>query len=62
MNWKRCRKRPIEVEFRPATPGEKIATLEGIMIAGDDYYIIRGIKGEMYPIRGEIFRESYEEL
>ena len=28
---------------------------------GDDYYIIRGIKGEAYPCEGSVFRDSYEE-
>ena len=28
---------------------------------GDDYYIIKGIKGEAYPCEGNVFRDSYEE-
>lgn len=38
-----------------------IYTLEGIMksVAGD--YIIKGIHGEFYPCKEDIFMESYEE-
>lgn len=39
-----------------------IPTLEGIMIASRGDWIIRGVKGELYPIKDEIFRETYEEV
>jgi len=37
-----------------------IKTLEGVMIAIPGDYIIRGIKGELYPVKEEIFRDTYE--
>lgn len=37
-----------------------ITTLEGVMEAHPGDYIIRGVKGEFYPIKAEIFRETYE--
>ena len=37
-----------------------IKTLEGSMRAEPGDYIIRGIKGEFYPCRGDIFAETYE--
>jgi hypothetical protein len=40
----------------------KIRTLEGVMIGWMGDYIIRGIKGEIYPCRKDIFEESYEEV
>lgn len=40
----------------------KIHTLEGVMIGGFGDYIIKGIKGEFYPIRADIFHASYEEI
>lgn len=39
-----------------------IGTLEGTMIASPGDYIIRGIKGEIYPCKPEIFELSYEAI
>lgn len=39
-----------------------IHTLEGDMRASDGDYIIKGIKGEFYPCRKDIFEETYEEI
>ena len=38
----------------------KIPTLEGEMIASIGDYIIRGIKGEFYPCKPDIFELTYE--
>ena len=37
-----------------------INTLEGNMIASIGDYIIKGIKGEFYPCKPDIFEASYE--
>lgn len=37
-----------------------IRTLEGRMKAGIGDYIIKGIQGELYPCKPDIFEESYE--
>lgn len=37
-----------------------IKTLEGIMEAQPGDYIIRGIKGEIYPCKPDIFEATYE--
>lgn len=37
-----------------------INTLEGIMTAHVGDYVIKGIKGELYPCRADIFEETYE--
>lgn len=37
-----------------------ILTLEGKMIAKQGDYIIRGIKGELYPCKPEIFEATYD--
>ena len=36
-----------------------IITLEGIMHASIGDYIIKGVKGEFYPCKPDIFRETY---
>lgn len=39
-----------------------IETLEGIMYAMPNDWIIKGINGEFYPCKPDIFEETYEEL
>ena len=44
-----------------AVPCEEIQTLEGKLVAfPNQHYVIRGTKGELYPIRKDIFDETYE--
>lgn len=38
-----------------------IDTLEGIMRADISDYIIRGVKGEFYPCKPDVFTATYEE-
>lgn len=38
----------------------KINTLEGTMIANVGDYIIKGVKGEFYPCKPDIFEATYE--
>ena len=37
-----------------------IKTLEGVMIARDGDWVIKGIKGEFYPCKPDIFEATYE--
>ena len=37
-----------------------VTTLEGVMVAPKGYYIIKGIKGELYPCEPDIFEATYE--
>lgn len=39
-----------------------IDTLEGLMRADVGDFIIRGIKGEHYPCKSDIFEQTYEEV
>jgi len=39
-----------------------INTLEGTMRADKGDFCIQGVKGEIYPIKEEIFRETYEAI
>lgn len=72
--WKKAIKKPITmIKFREVKPltdvfldggwykGEVIKTTEGILIAvvGRDF-IIKGVNGEIYPIKKEIFYKTYE--
>jgi len=37
-----------------------ISTLEGVMRANPRSWIIRGVKGEYYPCREDVFYDTYE--
>ncbi len=39
----------------------EIATLEGTMTAHPGDWIIKGVEGELYPCKHEIFKKTYEE-
>jgi len=39
-----------------------IKTLEGVMTADVGDYVILGIKDELYPVKEQIFLESYEPI
>jgi hypothetical protein len=41
-------------------PALLLATPEGTMLARVDDWIVRGVRGEFYPVRDDIFRETYE--
>ena len=43
-----------------ASVGIRIPTLEGVMIAGQYDWIIKGVLGEFYPCKPYIFEETYE--
>jgi len=40
----------------------RIQTLEGIMFANVGDYIIKGINGEFYPCKPDIFDKTYEPI
>jgi hypothetical protein len=74
MEFKRVRKKPVEVEAFQLTKeifdkfiledgGQKFAfseTLEGTHTASVGDWIIRGIKGEHYPCKPDIFEQTYD--
>jgi hypothetical protein len=40
----------------------EIETLEGVMRANAGDFIIRGVNGEFYPCKPDIFAKTYEEV
>lgn len=38
-----------------------LPTLEGVVAASAGDYIIKGVKGEFYPCKPDIFEQTYEE-
>ena len=51
-----------EYEDLVAREGLKIFTLEGKMLANVGDYIIKGVKGEFYPCKPDIFEMTYEQV
>ena len=41
-------------------PNFIVPTLEGEMLASVGDYIVRGVKGEFYPVKPDIFAATYE--
>lgn len=50
------------IDHRKVPGGLVIKTLEGEHLANIGDYIIRGVHGEFYPCKPDIFRETYEEV
>ncbi len=51
-----------EAYYRRRYEGLMLKTLEGEMLANDGDYIIKGIKGEFYSCKPDIFEQTYEEV
>lgn len=50
------------VSIDPGTGFMEIWTLEGVMQAKPGDWIIRGLIGEFYPCKDEVFKAKYEEI
>lgn len=73
MTWKKARKKPVVIEFREVEPNAEI-NIKGIYVEAEEIltregalygfptkdYIIKGVEGEIYPIKIEIFHKTYE--
>ncbi len=54
---------PVRVSYQdPAQPVLLIETLEGTMVGSEGDYIIKGVQGEFYPCKPDIFEATYEML
>ena len=53
----------LRVDYHnPKNPVIKLNTLEGVMTASVGDYIIKGINGEFYPCKPNIFLKTYDEV
>lgn len=50
----------IVIGYSSTPPTLKIITLEGTMVANVGDYIIKGVQGEFYPCKPDIFEQTYE--
>jgi len=54
------KKNTRNIEFDLIEKVIRIQTLEGLMTANLNDYIIKGVKGELYPCKPDIFEQTYE--
>ena len=55
----------IEIVIPRCLEGEmtgNIKTLEGIMVVSENDYVIKGVAGEFYPCKPDIFNKTYEKV
>ena len=52
--------KPEGVTLEEGKIGMKIPTLEGEMLATENDWVIRGVQGELYPCKPDIFEATYE--
>jgi hypothetical protein len=50
------------VQARPAYPSETVKTLEGPTTAADGDWVVRGQRGEQWPVPGDEFARRYAEF
>ena len=57
--WEWADSKPLK-NWKGEVEGLRIYTLEGTMNADFGDYIIKGIAGEFYPCKADIFEKTYE--
>lgn len=60
--WDFCSLAYFNTDFESGNLKLMIRTLEGVMEASEGDFIIKGIQGEFYPCKPDIFKETYDEL
>jgi hypothetical protein len=48
------------ITYNPVSNKLVIETLEGLIAANVDDWIIKGVKGEVYPCKPDVFEATYE--
>lgn len=62
VNWINQGKNPDEPHAWHNSTNIFIQTLEGLHTANVGDFIIKGIKGEFYPCKPDIFQQTYEKI
>ena len=53
---------PVEIEAYQTDEEVYIETLEGVMKADKGDWIIKGVKGELYPCKPDVFKMTYNKV
>lgn len=56
------RKKPVVIQAIKIMTTFTVETKEGLMMGKKGDYLIRGVKGELYPCDKTIFHETYDEV
>lgn len=59
-NWLSVRKKPITVHAIQMYTDFEVETLEGVHIGHAGDYLMKGIHGELYCIKKDIFEQTYD--
>lgn len=62
LPYRKARKKPIAMRVCQINEDFEVETIEGIMHAHAGDYLVVGYHGEMWPIKKEIFENTYEFL
>ena len=60
LNWQKAVKKPIPIRVFQMDEAFTVETMEGTLSAKAGDYLVVGVRGEMYAIDQEIFRETYD--
>lgn len=60
--FEKFRKIPVVIEAYQTDEEMEIETLEGVMKANKGDWIIKGVKGELYPCKPDVFEMTYEKV
>jgi hypothetical protein len=59
-NWVLYRKRPVVISAIQLSDDFDVETIEGVMRGHTGDYLIKGVRGELYPCAKEIFEATYD--
>ena len=59
---KKYRKKPVTIQAIQVLQPFEVETLKGVMTGKKGDWLVKGIKGELYPVDNKIFKETYEVL
>jgi hypothetical protein len=57
--WRECRKKPVVVHCLRMDEPFLVHTLEGDHEGAAGDYLMKGVRGELYPCKKDIFEETY---
>lgn len=60
VKWLKVRKKPINVHVLRMLKDFEVDTLEGTYHGKAGDYLLKGVEGECYPIKKEIFEKMYD--
>jgi len=58
--FRKFTKKPIPISAAQINEPFEVQTIEGTMQGAAGDYLLIGVRGEMYPVKKEIFEETYQ--